>query len=222
MKKPKTLNNNRFILEAYESCGHKHIEVNISKHDRELTPTQLRRIGKWMLDAAEWLDGKKEFISMDKFKEIAIDPMRMLFENLRYETDKDILLEIVKEIEETIVADMRADEMTELNLFEYLAIVDDVYAKFWRNDIIDEMIDRYNNPKPEEKEIVARRLIYDYMNLPDDDTRIVEAAIENLSNKKDIKMLEEYVELYDSGKKPCLDGMGEILMKLKRKYPLML
>jgi len=145
--------------------------------------------------------------------------MRVLFEALRYETDEDILKEILSEIEEGICADMKADEYTELKIFEYLAIVNDPDCKSWREDFINEMIDRVNNPQPDNDQITARRLLYDYINLPDDDLEILDNAYILIKNKKDKKIIAEYVKMYENDEKPDLDGIGEVISTLFNKYP---
>ena len=221
MRKPndKTLKG-PIYLTAYESSlenkNYRTVEVDINKHC-ELNPQRLRTVAKWMNDAADWLEDKdvsRKHYTLKEFKEIITDPMRVLFEALRYETDKDILKEIVSEIEEAITADMKADELTELNLFEYLRIINDPDCSFWREDFINEMIDRVQNPQPDNDLITARRLLYDYINLPDDDLDIVVRAMELIKNKKDKKMLAEYIEMYNDDKNPQLDGIGNIIQNL--------
>jgi len=220
MKKPRKLNNKRFNAEAYESGKHKHVEVSIPKGD-DLTPKQLRVLANWMIETASWMDGKSEkTISMDEFKEIVTNPMRVLFEALRYEEDLDIQRELVSEIEEAVCADMKADEFTELKIFEYLGHVNEDGYQHWREDFINEMIDRVDNPEPENNEIKARRLLYDYLNLEDDDTGILEEAVELLPKKSDKKMVQGYLDMWYDDEKPDCDGLGSIVHNLYQKYPL--
>jgi hypothetical protein len=58
IKKPRNLVNQRYSVEAYESGGHKHVEVNIPKHDYELKADQLEKLGNWFLEAAKWKIGE--------------------------------------------------------------------------------------------------------------------------------------------------------------------
>lgn len=222
MSKPRDKKVKSNYLTAYESNldgkTFKTVEVDISKHS-DLKPKDLRSIALWMNQVADWMDNKipEVIFTEEEFKEIITDPMRVLFEALRYETDKDSLEEIIDEIGNAISADMKADELTELNLFEYLKIVNDDGCKFWRNDFINEMIDRVNDPQPENDEIVARRMLYDYINLPDDDDGLVDSAMELLKNKKDKKTLQSYMNSEDGD----LEGIGNIVQKLYNKYPAM-
>lgn len=160
-----------------------------------------------------------EFISLEKFKEIVTDPMRVLFEALRYEEDVQVREEIKHEIEEGLCAVMKADELTELNVFEYLEIIDDEYVAEWRNDWIDEIIDRFLDPQPENDLITARRLLYDYINLPPDDIEIVVTACDLIQDKESKELLTEYVTLWKNDKKPLCCGIGELVETLYKEYP---
>ncbi len=224
MKKPKNSSRNGLYLTSYQFKAFKQtvksVEISIPK-GYTFNPKKLRNIAKWMLNVADWMDDQEsnEFYSLTKFKEIITDPMRVLFEALRYETDEDILNEIVNEIEDAVTANIKADELTELNIFEYLKIINDSECNFWRNDFINEMIDRVNNPQPEQNEITARRLIYDYINLPDDSYQILDKAYNLINSKSDKKLLKDYISMWNQGDKPDLCSLGEIITKLYKKYP---
>lgn len=162
---------------------------------------------------------EERVISLEKFKEIITDPMRVLFEALRYEEDDIVREEIKHEIEEGLCADMKADELTELNVFEYLAIVDEDGCKEWRDDFINEMIDRVIDPQPDNQLITARRLLYDYINLPEDDIEIVVTACDLIQDKESKELLTEYVTLWKNDKKPLCCGIGELVETLYKEYP---
>jgi len=180
----------------------------------------MKRAGyKGLLQYHNFLDNKKDFYTLKELKEIVTDPMRVLFEALRYEEDKDILKAIVSDIEEGITANMKADELTELNIFEYLGIINDPDCKSWREDFINEMIDMVNDPQPDNDLITARRLLYDYINLPSDDIETLLTASGLIKNKKDKKIIGEYVSSYENDEKIDLDGLGEIILKLYHKFP---
>jgi len=193
--------------------------VDVSIDCDNINPKELRKLASKMIECAEWMDGKKDYLTLEEFKNIVTNPYRVLFEALRYETDEDILKEIVQEIEEGVSADMKADELTELNIFEYLAIVNDPECKAWRNDFINEMIDRVEEPQPDNDLITARRLLYDYINLPDDGLEALDNAYILIKNKNYKKIIASYIEMWNNDKKPDLDGIGDIIHNLYVKYP---
>ncbi len=214
MQKPKNKKVKGQYLTAYESDGGKSTEINIQSDT--LKSNDLRAIATWLLETADWLEGKeKGFLTIDEFSEIVKDPMRILFESLRYEEDTDRRNEIVEKIEKEIVDSMEADDLTELRFFDYLKIINDPDCKEWREDFIDELLHRLKDTQPKD-EIKARRVLYDYINLPDDDLSLLDGVIDLLKLKKHKKIVEDFLEDEDED----LDGIGQIIHDLYVKYPV--
>lgn len=214
MQKPKNKKVKGQYLTAYESDGGKSTEINIQSDT--LKSNDLRAIATWLLETADWLEGKeKGFLTIDEFAEIVKDPMRILFESLRYEEDTDRRNEIVEKIEKEIVDSMEADDLTELRFFDYLKIINDPDCKEWREDFIDELLHRLKDTQPKD-EIKARRVLYDYINLPDDDLSLLDGVIDLLKLKKHKKIVEDFLEDEDKD----LDGIGQVIHDLYVKYPV--
>ena len=162
---------------------------------------------------------KEETIPLSKFKEIIKDPIRILLERLRYDSGNggdDIIGELKERIRECDY-DKR---YTVLNVFEYINMLNVSANVLYRNDFIDEIIDRIKNPKPKEKEIIAKRLLHDYLNLDGGDLGILDEALDLVKTKKDKKIIEDYLNDSDEDNDADCDGLGDVLCRLCKKYPL--
>ena len=161
----------------------------------------------------------EESITLTKFKEIIQNKERLLLERLRYDRENGAS-EILEELEDLIDNDENVSAHEENCIYQYLRELGKMENKYYFDEFIDEVIDRLHDPKPKKGDIIARRLIFDYMNLSDIGEESLSAATDYLTTVKDQKVIEKYLDAFDNDESPDCGCLGDILVKLLKKHPL--